>query len=154
MGVERQDCGCSWLLRPFGADASCSLRLQFCHSTPPSAPLCQAHPSAPPNINIASRRLAPTIHNRTTLAIMRLVTQAFARPRLSQQRSLLSTVAGQPRLTNNGFFRVSEEVREALHSKKPVVALETTIYTHGIWTDARKLAINLHTVQVFLTPTM
>jgi pseudouridine-5'-phosphate glycosidase/pseudouridine kinase len=34
-------------------------------------------------------------------------------------------------LTNNGFFRVSEEVREALDSKKPVVALETTIYTHG-----------------------
>ncbi|KAF2634189.1 hypothetical protein P280DRAFT_464015 [Massarina eburnea CBS 473.64] len=34
-------------------------------------------------------------------------------------------------LTNNGFFRVSEEVREALNSNKPVVALETTIYTHG-----------------------
>ena len=34
-------------------------------------------------------------------------------------------------MTNNGFFRVSEEVREALNSKKPVVALESTIYTHG-----------------------
>ncbi|KNG44377.1 hypothetical protein TW65_08731 [Stemphylium lycopersici] len=39
--------------------------------------------------------------------------------------------SGRRHLTNNGFFRVSEEVREALHSKKPVVALETTIYTHG-----------------------
>lgn len=38
---------------------------------------------------------------------------------------------GRRHLTNNGFFRVSEEVREALHSNKPVVALETTIYTHG-----------------------
>jgi pseudouridylate synthase / pseudouridine kinase len=35
-------------------------------------------------------------------------------------------------VTNNSFFRVSEEVREALHTNKPVVALETTIYTHGI----------------------
>ena len=33
--------------------------------------------------------------------------------------------------TNNAFFKVSEEVRDALQSKKPVVALETTIYTHG-----------------------
>ncbi|KAI9673924.1 MAG: hypothetical protein M1817_002130 [Caeruleum heppii] len=32
---------------------------------------------------------------------------------------------------NNSFFSISEEVREALHTKKPVVALETTIYTHG-----------------------
>lgn len=33
--------------------------------------------------------------------------------------------------SNNQFIRVSEEVREAVHAKKPVVALETTIYTHG-----------------------
>ncbi|KAF2455348.1 Indigoidine synthase A like protein-domain-containing protein [Lineolata rhizophorae] len=33
--------------------------------------------------------------------------------------------------TNNAFFKVSEEIREAINSKKPVVALETTIYTHG-----------------------
>jgi Indigoidine synthase A like protein len=29
------------------------------------------------------------------------------------------------------FFRVSEEVQDALKTGKPVVALETTIYTHG-----------------------
>jgi hypothetical protein len=29
------------------------------------------------------------------------------------------------------FFRVSEEVEDALATGKPVVALETTIYTHG-----------------------
>ena len=29
------------------------------------------------------------------------------------------------------FFRVSEEVQDALNTGKPVVALETTIYTHG-----------------------
>jgi pseudouridine-5'-phosphate glycosidase/pseudouridine kinase len=32
---------------------------------------------------------------------------------------------------NTNIFRISEEIREALHSNKPVVALETTIYTHG-----------------------
>ena len=31
----------------------------------------------------------------------------------------------------NPFIRVSEEVREAIETQKPVVALETTIYTHG-----------------------
>jgi pseudouridylate synthase / pseudouridine kinase len=34
--------------------------------------------------------------------------------------------------SRNDFFKVSEEVQDALHSGKPVVALETTIYTHGI----------------------
>ena len=29
------------------------------------------------------------------------------------------------------FIKVSEEVREAIETQKPVVALETTIYTHG-----------------------
>lgn len=33
--------------------------------------------------------------------------------------------------TNNAFFKVSEEIQEALRNKRPVVALETTIYTHG-----------------------
>ena len=31
----------------------------------------------------------------------------------------------------NPFINVSEEVREAIETQKPVVALETTIYTHG-----------------------
>lgn len=59
---------------------------------------------------------------------MRLLSRAAPRPRLLQ-RSCASL--GRRHLTNNGFFRVSEEVREALNSKKPVVALESTIYTHG-----------------------
>ncbi|KAF2711561.1 hypothetical protein K504DRAFT_223871 [Pleomassaria siparia CBS 279.74] len=62
---------------------------------------------------------------------MRLLAGALARPRLSFHSSLLQSSAGRRRITNNGFFRVSEEVREALAAKKPVVALETTIYTHG-----------------------
>lgn len=33
--------------------------------------------------------------------------------------------------TNNSFLEISEEVQDALHTGKPVVALESTIYTHG-----------------------
>ena len=33
--------------------------------------------------------------------------------------------------THDQFLNVSEEVRDAIHTGKPVVALETTIYTHG-----------------------
>lgn len=31
----------------------------------------------------------------------------------------------------NSFIKISEEVRDAVEQKRPVVALETTIYTHG-----------------------
>jgi hypothetical protein len=33
--------------------------------------------------------------------------------------------------SRNDFFKISEEVQEALQTGRPVVALETTIYTHG-----------------------
>ncbi|EME81311.1 uncharacterized protein MYCFIDRAFT_204263 [Pseudocercospora fijiensis CIRAD86] len=33
--------------------------------------------------------------------------------------------------SNSRYFQVSEEVRQAISEKKPVVALESTIYTHG-----------------------
>ena len=33
--------------------------------------------------------------------------------------------------TNSAFLKISEEVRDAVGIGKPVVALETTIYTHG-----------------------
>ncbi|KAF3010564.1 hypothetical protein E8E13_000320 [Curvularia kusanoi] len=59
---------------------------------------------------------------------MRLLSRAAPRPCLPRRSC---TALGRRHLTNNGFFRVSDEVREALHSGKPVVALESTIYTHG-----------------------
>lgn len=34
-------------------------------------------------------------------------------------------------LAQSKFFKVSEEVRDAVATGKPVVSLETTIYTHG-----------------------
>lgn len=59
---------------------------------------------------------------------MRFLSRAAPRPCLPRRSCAL---LGRRHLTNNGFFRVSDEVREALHSGKPVVALESTIYTHG-----------------------
>ncbi|OQN99204.1 hypothetical protein B0A48_15053 [Cryoendolithus antarcticus] len=42
--------------------------------------------------------------------------------------------------SNSRLFKISEEVRQALHERRPVVALETTIYTHG-WPYPDNLAL-------------
>ncbi|KAF2495686.1 hypothetical protein BU16DRAFT_527459 [Lophium mytilinum] len=48
---------------------------------------------------------------------------------------------------SSSFLRISDEVQEALYSKKPVVALETTIYTHGFpYPDNVALASHLESV--------
>lgn len=48
---------------------------------------------------------------------------------------------------NNPFLKVSEEIREAINSKRPVVALETTIYTHGFpYPENVALASELETI--------
>ena len=36
---------------------------------------------------------------------------------------------------DNPFVKVSEEIRAAIEAEKPVVALETAIYTHGTYGD-------------------
>jgi pseudouridylate synthase / pseudouridine kinase len=57
-------------------------------------------------------------------------------------RKRLSTVAH-----DNAFFKVSEEVRQALIQHEPVVALETTIYTHGFpYPDNVALASELESI--------
>lgn len=59
---------------------------------------------------------------RCRIALLSKSTKAsIARPIGS--RRLLST--------NNRFLQVSEEVQQALSENRPVVALESTIYTHG-----------------------
>ncbi|KAJ6192792.1 IdgA domain-containing protein [Bipolaris maydis] len=62
---------------------------------------------------------------------MRLLATSIRRPRIASTSAAIARASARRHLTNNGFFRVSDEVREALNSNKPVVALETTIYTHG-----------------------
>jgi pseudouridine-5'-phosphate glycosidase/pseudouridine kinase len=48
---------------------------------------------------------------------------------------------------NSKIFKISEEVREATATGKPVVALETTIYTHGFpYPDNVALATHLEAV--------
>ena len=49
--------------------------------------------------------------------------------------------------SNSKLFIVSEEVRSALQARKPVVALESTIYTHGFpYPDNLALASHLESV--------
>lgn len=110
---------CRRLTRGY-AIASCSLRSwlappRLCVNTHSSTtPLCLAPPQTP-------------LDNTT----MRLLATSIRRPRIAATAAVIARVSGRRHLTNNGFFRVSDEVREALNSNKPVVALETTIYTHG-----------------------
>ncbi|KAH9837439.1 Indigoidine synthase A like protein [Teratosphaeria destructans] len=49
--------------------------------------------------------------------------------------------------TNTKFFNVSDEVRQALSERRPVVALESTIYTHGFpYPDNLALASRLESL--------
>ncbi|KAI9645475.1 hypothetical protein NHQ30_006214 [Ciborinia camelliae] len=51
------------------------------------------------------------------------------------------------RETDSEIFQMSEEVREAINSKKPIVALESAIYTHGYsYPDNVKLALDLENI--------
>lgn len=65
-----------------------------------------------------------------------------------QQRNLLTSLARRRCISSNSsLFKVSDEVQDAIHSKKPVVALETTIYTHGFpYPDNVALASYLESV--------
>ena len=56
------------------------------------------------------------------------VARSLAASRLKAFKRFQSTHRGCSR---DDFFKVSEEVRHAIETGKPVVALETTIYTHG-----------------------
>lgn len=47
---------------------------------------------------------------------------------LKRHCRLITTLQKKP----NELFDISEEVREAFHDNKPVVALESTIITHGM----------------------
>lgn len=49
----------------------------------------------------------------------------------TSSRTRISKGSTRQITTNSKFFRVSEEVQQAISEKRPVVALETTIYTHG-----------------------
>ncbi len=68
-----------------------------------------------------SSAMALLYGTRTSRAIIRSVRQG----RLNSYQ-VHRCLSGRDKL-----FRVSEEVQDALATGKPVVALETTIYTHG-----------------------
>ena len=47
---------------------------------------------------------------------------------------------GHVPLQNSSIYKISDEVREAVHNGGAVVALETTIYTHGSRNKAKETA--------------
>lgn len=68
---------------------------------------------------------------------------------LTISRPILSALRPYSTLppSNSKLFAVSDEVRSALHAQKPVVALESTIYTHGYpYPDNVALASHLESV--------
>ncbi len=63
--------------------------------------------------------------------------------RSSSQNSLLSQQLSKI-VENSAVFRISERIQEALQLQQPIVALETTIYTHGFpYPDNIDLALSL-----------
>ncbi|GAB7360836.1 hypothetical protein MBLNU230_g0822t1 [Neophaeotheca triangularis] len=79
---------------------------------------------------------------------------SFLRPQTQQrwlqpltQRAIHRQSPGQRRSISTRFFQVSEEVQQALSERKPVVALESTIYTHGFpYPDNLALASRLESL--------
>ncbi|KAK2807325.1 hypothetical protein FQN50_005480 [Emmonsiellopsis sp. PD_5] len=67
-------------------------------------------------------------HLRTAARCGRWSTQRLRLPAQPRHRSLHSRQLSQGA---SKFLKISEEVQDAIASSKPVVALETTIYTHG-----------------------
>jgi pseudouridine-5'-phosphate glycosidase/pseudouridine kinase len=72
----------------------------------------------------------------------------FRDPRLAHAASFTNSYfVPPPPSQNSKIFRISKEVKEGVIAGKPVVALETTIYTHGFpYPDNVALASHLETV--------
>lgn len=69
------------------------------------------------------------------------------KPVALKARRLVSTVSKGSRLRSDPYFRESVEVLDAIMTNKPVVALETTIYTHGFpYPDNVALALELEDI--------
>jgi hypothetical protein len=80
-------------------------------------------------VQLHSKNLFPPSYSdmlRTTLS--RRILHSNRKFRFNGIRNLSSKRIAD----NNRFFHVSEEIRDAFHAGRPVVALETTIYTHGM----------------------
>ena len=66
---------------------------------------------------------------------------------LPKHSSIAPRIARRRIATNSRYLKVSEEVQQAISDRRPVVALETTIYTHGFpYPDNLSLASNLESL--------
>lgn len=63
------------------------------------------------------------------------------------KRRRFASLAKSSSPSSDTYFRISHEVLDAIHTNKPVVALETTIYTHGFpYPDNVGLALELEAI--------
>lgn len=81
-----------------------------------------------------------------------LLSRAAARlPRVRARCLLPALPARRYHDLQSKFLSVSEEVRDAVATGKPVVALETTIYTHGmcfVYRDWARMIVNINRLPV------
>lgn len=91
-------------------------------------------------------RLSQALSHRHPLLYCRSGAQQVrygSKPVALEPRRFASTLP-KASLQSDPYFRESDEVRDAIMTNKPVVALETTIYTHGFpYPDNVALALEL-----------
>lgn len=105
----------------------------------------------PPFNCLAPARFSQALSHRQALIQCRSSAQKFRCPSSSivapDRGRFASTCANANRPLSDPYFQVSEEVLDAQLSNKPVVALETTIYTHGFpYPDNVALALELESI--------
>lgn len=80
---------------------------------------------------ISSTTLLDLEHVKEIQPLMMRLSSVWRTPLPSLRTGYRSCAPFSTRAPTGRFLRVSDEIKEAVHSNKPIVALETTIYTHG-----------------------
>ena len=106
-----------------------------------------SHPSAFYVLNRLHKRLLAQRDYALLLASQMSVLRTGATRRLPECLLSANGVRSRRQSTQSPFLRVSEEVQQALAEHRPVVALESTIYTHGFpYPENVELASHLENV--------
>lgn len=115
----------AWLRCPSGTVTNAAT---LCRSRrPPGKPTAKLSRSPFPD-SIGSRGTGYPYTKYLTMFVSRAgkLTPIFKRPFLQR-----CTYHSQAPAQASQFLKISDEVQEAIASARPIVALETTIYTHG-----------------------
>ncbi|KIN04704.1 hypothetical protein OIDMADRAFT_142545 [Oidiodendron maius Zn] len=97
----------------------------------------------------AARISNAVLHRRPLFSCYSSVRQVDheSSPVALKRRHFASWLAKSSSPSSDTYFQISHEVLDAIHTNKPVVALETTIYTHGFpYPDNVALALELEAI--------